>query len=235
MSLSPSTLLSSIGPNADMVTRSGYADALAAEGVELDREAGRRPLLADRRRPGRDLVAALPGHAEPGEVALDVGREDRDAVRAQLLGEQLQGLGLAGAGRARDQSVAVEHPERDPDADVGELGRVEHQPAELEGRALEGVAGPHGGGDRVLGTAAGTEPPQQPSRRPSRGRARSTRRACPSWREPNQQAGALGVRRYSHARDLQARGRGAPLPRPRAAARATGPRSRPARSGSTSW
>ena len=56
----------------------------------------------------------------------------------QLLGEQLQRLGLAGAGGAGDEAVPVEHRERDPDGHVGERGRVEHQPAELEGGAVEG-------------------------------------------------------------------------------------------------
>ena len=97
-----------------------------------------------------------PGRAEPGQVALDVGGEHRDAGGAELLGEQLQGLGLAGAGRPGDQPVPVEHAERDPDRDVGQRGRVEHQPAELERRALERVARPHDLGDRVgLGLAAG--------------------------------------------------------------------------------
>ena len=71
-------------------------------------------------------------------------------LRAELLGEQLQGLGLAGAGGAGDQAVPVDHAERDPDADVGEVVRAGHQPAQLQGRTLEGVAGADRGDDGVL-------------------------------------------------------------------------------------
>ena len=46
-------------------------------------------------------------HREPGEVALDVGDEGRDAGRRQPFDDALQCDGLAGAGRAGDQSVAI--------------------------------------------------------------------------------------------------------------------------------
>ena len=42
--------------------------------------------------------------------------------------------------------------ERDPDVHVGEVVGVEHQAAELERRALEGVARSDGGRDRVGGS-----------------------------------------------------------------------------------
>ena len=48
-----------------------------------------------------------------------------------------------------DEAVPVDHGQRDPDVDVGERGRVEHQAAELEGGPLEGVARRHGRRDRV--------------------------------------------------------------------------------------
>ena len=67
------------------------------------------PLLADRRRPGGELLVGLAGRRQAGEVALHVGGEDGDAVGAELLGEQLEGLGLAGTGRAGHQAVPVEH------------------------------------------------------------------------------------------------------------------------------
>jgi hypothetical protein len=46
---------------------------------------------------------------DAGEVALDVGHEDRHAALAERLRHRLQGHGLAGAGRAGDQAVPVRH------------------------------------------------------------------------------------------------------------------------------
>ena len=61
-----------------------------------------------------ELVGALlefrvpgAGLGKSGEVAFDVGHEHRHADGAELLGQALQGHGLAGAGGAGDQSVAV--------------------------------------------------------------------------------------------------------------------------------
>src|SRR5262249_37100069 len=45
------------------------------------------------------------GHA--GEIALDVGGEDRDAGAGEALRQHLQRDGLAGTGRSGDQSMAV--------------------------------------------------------------------------------------------------------------------------------
>ena len=68
------------------------------------------------RREGRqaDLIQALvdevllgAGDRNAGEVTLDVGGKDRDAGIGEAFGQDLQGDGLAGAGRARDQAVAV--------------------------------------------------------------------------------------------------------------------------------
>jgi hypothetical protein len=69
-----------------------YAGPLAAEGQELHREPGGRPVLADALRPRLDLVAVLAGNAEARQVALDVGSEDGYVVGAELLGQQLEGL-----------------------------------------------------------------------------------------------------------------------------------------------
>ena len=73
---------------------------------------------ADRRRPvgeGLDQLGigpALQRHA--GKVALHVGQEHRHPGQRQRFGQRLQGDRLAGAGRARDQPVAVgvfqQHP-----------------------------------------------------------------------------------------------------------------------------
>jgi hypothetical protein len=129
------------------------AGAFAAQRVVLDGEARRLPLLADRGGPRRDLLVRRAGGADAGEVTLDVGREHGYAGGAELLGQQLQRLGLPGARRAGHQAVPVEHPERDPDGDLRERGRVEHEPAQLQGRPLEGIAGGHRLGNRVvLGT-----------------------------------------------------------------------------------
>jgi hypothetical protein len=59
------------------------------------------------RQDGGQLVADLPGLADAGQVALDVGHEDRHADLGEILGQGLQGDGLAGAGGAGDQAVAV--------------------------------------------------------------------------------------------------------------------------------
>jgi hypothetical protein len=47
------------------------------------------------------------GLADAGQVALDVGHEHRHADLREVLGQGLQGDGLAGAGGAGDQAVAV--------------------------------------------------------------------------------------------------------------------------------
>ena len=137
------------------------AGALAAERVELHGVRRRGPGLPHGRGAGGDLLAGLARHAHAREVALDVGGEDGDAVGAELFGHQLEGLGLARAGRAGDQAVPVEHAERDPDVGVAEVGRVEHQPAELQRRALELVTRGDGGDDGIrvagaVGTGAGS-------------------------------------------------------------------------------
>jgi hypothetical protein len=95
--------------------------------------------------------------AEPREVALVVGGEHGNALLGQLLGEQLQAPGLAGAGRARDQPVAVHRPERQANDGLrGELSLV-HAAAEVDCRALHGISlrdrlGEIGhGGERLAG------------------------------------------------------------------------------------
>jgi hypothetical protein len=49
----------------------------------------------------------LAGLAGAGQVALDVGHEHRHADAREILGQGLQGHGLAGAGGAGDEAVAV--------------------------------------------------------------------------------------------------------------------------------
>ena len=50
------------------------------------------------------------GHAHTGQVALDIGQEHGNTHLGEGLGHDLHGDGLAGAGRAGDQAVAVGHP-----------------------------------------------------------------------------------------------------------------------------
>jgi hypothetical protein len=71
------------------------------------------------------------GHA--GEIALDVGGEDRDAGAGEALRQHLQRDGLAGTGRSGDQSMAVGKRERQnfrldtlPDEDRAVFVEVRH-------------------------------------------------------------------------------------------------------------
>ena len=48
-----------------------------------------------------------PGGRQAGEVAFDVGQKHRHAEAREVVGEHLQRHGLAGAGRAGDQAVAI--------------------------------------------------------------------------------------------------------------------------------
>ncbi len=103
--------------------------------------------MPDARRPCQELVGALPGDREPGQVALHVRGEHGDAVRGDLLGEELQRAGLPRARRAGDQAVPVQHAERDADLDVGQ-GVTVDQGAEFQRRPGDRVAVPDGR-DRV--------------------------------------------------------------------------------------
>ena len=101
------------------------------------------PVLADALGARQQLLVGVPGRRDAGEVALDVGGEDRNAVADELLGEHLQRAGLAGSGGAGDEAVPVDHGERDADLHVGQRVAV-HERADLEGAAVEGVAGVDG-------------------------------------------------------------------------------------------
>ena len=75
----------------------------------LERPVQRRGALLDLR------VGPVARRGDPRHVPLDVADEDRHAGLRQLAGEQLERLGFAGARRAGDQPVAVQHRERDLD------------------------------------------------------------------------------------------------------------------------
>ena len=127
-----STFASSCGPKSDTVARTGTPGPDAAEREELDGEAGGvngMPSSAIRFSAGRP---PSPGAARPGEVALDVGDEDRHAGGRELLGDALQRLGLARAGRARDQAVAVHHRQRHLHDRLGRDRAVVDAAAELD-------------------------------------------------------------------------------------------------------
>ncbi len=57
--------------------------------------------------PGDKCLLGFAHLGNAGEIALDVGGEDRDAGARQALRQHLQRHRLAGAGRSGDQSVAV--------------------------------------------------------------------------------------------------------------------------------
>jgi hypothetical protein len=114
----PSTLACvSFSPHAAQQQRAHVRDggahrhaALAVEVPELDRTAGEGRLDPERGESFLHLgiAAARPGDA--GKVALHVGHEHRHAQIGESLGERLHGDGLAGAGGAGDQPMAVGEP-----------------------------------------------------------------------------------------------------------------------------
>jgi len=128
-----------------------YARADPAQGRELDGAAAAGPVLADRVGALGQLGVRLGGGAHAREVALDVGGEDGDARAGQLLCQHLQGHGLAGAGRTRDEPVAVHHAQRQADGSVRDRVRGRQGDAHLDRGLVEGVAGT----DRVDGGGGG--------------------------------------------------------------------------------
>ncbi|MCY1170766.1 hypothetical protein D9M73_108540 [compost metagenome] len=59
---------------------------------------------------GKDVVilgSGRSGHGEARQIALHIGDEARDSVARKAFDDALDGDGLAGAGRARDQPVAI--------------------------------------------------------------------------------------------------------------------------------
>src|SRR6478736_3755091 len=130
VSLRSSTLPSSSGPNECTVARTC------------------EPSLPESETNSTGWPAAWPG--QPGQVALDVGDEDRDARLRGLAREKLQGLRLAGAGGPGDQPVTVEHRQGDLDPRVVEELAVEHRAADDQARFGEGVAARHRVAERLV-------------------------------------------------------------------------------------
>ncbi len=99
--------LSSSGPISEMVARTGWPCS-----PKTSQKVTGQPAKAGVSKPSDcsrccELRVILPRLADAGEVALDVGREDRHADAAERFGDDLQGDGLAGAGGARDQAMAI--------------------------------------------------------------------------------------------------------------------------------
>ena len=98
----------------------GYAkDCIEATEIILEEKELRKALL--------DETGELAHLADAAQVALHVGHETRHAGLAEGFGQHLQGDGLAGAGGAGDEAVAVRHLADDGDRAVGGVGYV--QPA----------------------------------------------------------------------------------------------------------
>ena len=132
---------SSSGPNELTVART-----CAPSSPDSDRNSTGWPdgsnVQAQRLQPLVDLRTALAGLGEPRQVALDVGDEDRDAGLRQLTGEHLERLRLAGAGRARDQPVTVQHRQRDLHPHFVEQLPAVHRTADDQRGLVERVTRP---------------------------------------------------------------------------------------------
>src|SRR6185295_5147662 len=119
-----------------------------AEREKLDRVRGRLVRKAEVGHPLGGLPVGRARNRKPGEVALVVGGEDRDARLGELLRQQLERARLAGARRAGDQAVAVRRRERKADDRVARELSVVHAAAEVERRAFDRVAGGNRLGER---------------------------------------------------------------------------------------
>ena len=64
--------------------------------------------------PFEDEILSLASFGDTGEVSLDVGGKYRNARTRKSLSHHLQRDGFAGAGRTRDEAVAIGERERQP-------------------------------------------------------------------------------------------------------------------------
>jgi hypothetical protein len=110
-SVSSSKRASRSGPISETVVRTGWP-SLAEEVPERDGE-GAVGIVTEPDRRGAfgegavQLEVFTPAGREARKVALHVRQDDRHAGHRKAFGQDLQGHGLAGAGGARDQAVAV--------------------------------------------------------------------------------------------------------------------------------
>ncbi len=107
VSLRPSRRASSSGPMSETVARTGWPLSPKTSQNTTGLAAGAQSVMPSLSRRAASLSDLTAGRAEAGEVALDVGEEHRHADGGELLGQALQGHGLAGAGGAGDQAVAI--------------------------------------------------------------------------------------------------------------------------------
>ncbi len=117
-----------------------HTDSLGAQRQELDRKSRRRPVVAGVLGPRGSLVVAFAGPGQPRQVALHVGHQHRDARRAELLGDQLQRLGLAGSGGPRHQAMPVDGGQRDTDLRRRIRRAVDDDRSQFQCLAVDGVA-----------------------------------------------------------------------------------------------
>jgi hypothetical protein len=141
-----------------------HARADPAEREVLDREPGRRPLDPELASPLLRRAVVRAGYADPRHVALHVRGEDRDAGGGELLRDDLERPGLAGAGGAGDQPVPVHRSQRDAHRRLRHEGAVVDARPELDRVAFRRVRardrlaerdlllrpGSHGGDRNVL-------------------------------------------------------------------------------------
>ena len=120
---------------------------IAAQAEQLDREGAPLPVLPGGGQAGGQFLAGGAGLGQAGQVALDVGQEDRDALVGQALGEQLEGAGLTGAGGACDQGVTVEQAQRDADVQPRHGGGI------VPGEGVQVDAHRQGGGGKAVAGA----------------------------------------------------------------------------------
>ena len=112
----PSTLASSCGPKSETVARTGTPGPMPpSDRNSTGKAVGVYSMPSSAGALGRDARRRRPRAARPETSPLMSATNDRHAGRRELLGDALQRLGLAGAGRAGDQAVAVHHRQRDLD------------------------------------------------------------------------------------------------------------------------
>ena len=110
--------------------RDGRAELCTARSREaqvLDRVAHRLPRVAGLASARGQAIVGLARDREPREVAFDVGEKDRHALGRELLGQHLQRAGLARAGGAGDQTVAIHHRQRHADDRLGQALAAQHR------------------------------------------------------------------------------------------------------------
>src|SRR5580700_2397306 len=104
------SLSSSMRARSKPHIRYSGADRMPGLPIEIpkcDRKIVRRIGDPDILRPLHKVRLRVSGHRDPGEIAFDIGGENRGSRARKPFRENLQGHGLAGAGGARDESVPV--------------------------------------------------------------------------------------------------------------------------------